>query len=104
MIKYDTGDIQPFKFFTKSNKKGGDYHYLLAEGHWIIEQLFLKDRDITETKVTASILAYTFERYLLTGNPISLRSITSRAIRHIWDMTIATATVISGGAPAFIRR
>lgn len=51
MIKFDTGDIQPFKFFTKSNKKGGDYHDLLAEGHWIIEQLFHKNRDITETWV-----------------------------------------------------
>lgn len=51
MIKFDTGDILPFKLFTKSNKKGGDYHYLLEEGHWIIEQFFHKDRDITETKV-----------------------------------------------------
>lgn len=52
MIKFDTGDILPFKFFTHSTKKGGDYHYLLSEGHWIIEQLFHKDKAVTETWVT----------------------------------------------------
>lgn len=51
MIKYNTGDILPFKFFTTTNQKGGDYHDLLAEGHWVIEQLFHKNRDITETWV-----------------------------------------------------
>lgn len=52
MIIFDTGDIQPFKNYVAENKKGGTNFDLLAEGHWIIEQLFHKERNVTETLVT----------------------------------------------------